>query len=318
MSGRQGVAGKENRKASKSRIRVLMTALTLTVFVIFAVVAFVLLLGSQNRLADKSKDEMIQMVCEDASSSAASLIPFVQPMFFKSGADEEGLAKELPKYMARELTDGQKEADAALRDLVNQGIMGTSYIVAIMPPFAPISDKPLVMISSDESLVYNWAVPDDLYQAIQDGTSYIYKPDGIPELGIEKDGLYVIASRIGHPLIEGYWGIVNVISIEDKVAAIDSFLSNERSNSELLFALVMIGCLIAAFLITFFILSRLIRSRITRPIDELAVAADDIMDGKLDVNIQVHEGGDFQVLESAFKEMAESIRMMIERSTDEE
>ncbi len=309
---------KKGRRGGRSRIRVLMTVLTLIVFIVFAAVAFVLLLSSQNRLADKSKDEMIQIVCQDASSSAASLTPFVEPLFFKSGQDEAGFARDLPKYLAHQLTDGQKAADAALKDLIAQGLFGASYIMVVMPPMAPISDTPLVMVSSDESLVYNWVVPDDLNQAIQGDASYIYEPDGIPSLGIEKDGLFIIASRISGTLGPEQWGVVAVASIEDRVAAIDAFLAHEQNNSQLIFALVMLGCLIVAFFITYFILSRLIRTRITKPIDDLAVAAEDIMDGKLDVDVEVHEGGDFQVLESAFKEMAESIRMMIERSTGEE
>lgn len=154
-------------------------------------------------------------------------------------------------------------------------------------------------------------------EGISGGAQYIYKPDGIPDLGIEKDGVYLIAARYPALTSGVVNGVVGVTSIEDRVAEIDAFLASEQKSSRLVFALVMLGCLIVVFLITYFILSRLIRKRITKPIDELAVAAADVMEGKLDVDIKVNEGGDFEVLEQAFKEMVDSVRMMIERSTDE-
>jgi methyl-accepting chemotaxis protein len=308
----------KSRKGGRSRIRVLMTALTLTVFLIFGAVAFIMLFSSQNRLAGKSKDEMIQLVCEDASSSASSLMPFVEKVFFKGGSDEASFQRDLPKIQAKELTEGQKDADAVLKKMVDDGLLNARYILFIHPPEPPVSDTTEVVLSNDESLVYNWRTPDYLVEAIAGDTRYVYRPEGVPDLGIEKEALFIIAARYPGINPSVLSGVVGVTSIEDRVAAIDSFLAGEQRNSRLLFVLVMIGCLLVIFLVTYFILSRLIRRRITNPIDQLTVAAAEIMDGKLDVDIAVHEGGDFEVLERAFKEMAASIRMMIERSMSEE
>jgi methyl-accepting chemotaxis protein len=316
METRSSVA--QSRKSGRSRIRLLMTVLTLTVFLIFGAVAFILLFSSQNRLAHKSKDELIQMVCQDASSSANSLMPFVEPLFFKNGTDNAAFQRDLPKILAKELTDGQEAADEALKKIVDDGLLNAKYVLVIHPPEPPITDTTDVVLSSDESLVYHWPVPDDLMEGISGDAQYIYKPNGIPDLGIEKDGVYIIAAR--YPgLTSGVMnGVIGVTSIEDRVAEIDSFLASEQKSSRLAFALVMLGCLIVVFLITYVILSRLIRKRITKPIDELAVAAADVMEGKLDVDIKVNSGGDFEVLEQAFKEMVDSVHMMIERSTEEE
>jgi len=70
--------------------------------------------------------------------------------------------------------------------------------------------------------------------------------------------------------------------------------------------------------ISFFVLSYLIRRRITEPIDELAAAAEEVVQGNLEVEVKVHEGGEFEGLERAFKEMVESFRKYIARSTGEE
>ena len=71
-------------------------------------------------------------------------------------------------------------------------------------------------------------------------------------------------------------------------------------------------------IITFFVLSYLIRRRITEPIEELAAAAGEVMEGNLDVEIKVHEGGNFEVLERAFKAMVEDWRTYIAKSVGEE
>jgi len=42
------------------------------------------------------------------------------------------------------------------------------------------------------------------------------------------------------------------------------------------------------------------------------------MEGNLDVDVEVHKGGDFENLERAFKEMVDSIRKYIAKSTGEE
>lgn len=307
-----------SRKSGRSRIRFLMTVLILAVFLIFGAVAFLLLFGSQNRMASKSKDQLIQMVCQDAASSARSLMPFVEQAFFVNGTDNAAFQRDLPKILAHELTDGQKAADAAIKDMVDQGILNAKYILVIHPPEPPVSTTTEVILSNDESLVYNWTVPDDLIEGIKDGSQYIYEPNGIPDLGIEKDGLFVIAAHYPGLTSGVVNGAVGVTSIEDRVNEIDAFLGTEQRNTRLIFALVMLGCLIIVFLITYVILSRLIRNRITKPIDELAVAAADVMEGKLDVDIKVNKGGDFEVLEQAFKEMVDSVHMMVERSTEEE
>ncbi len=43
----------------------------------------------------------------------------------------------------------------------------------------------------------------------------------------------------------------------------------------------------------------------------------EVMTGNLDVDVKVHEGGDFEGLEYAFKEMVESFRKYIAKSIDD-
>ena len=105
-----------------------------------------------------------------------------------------------------------------------------------------------------------------------------------------------------------------MINTPDSIAEIEGFYDQERNRINMVLAGVIGGSILVVFLISFFILSYLIRRRITEPIDELSAAAERVMEGDLDVNITVHEGGDFQGLERAFREMVASFRKMIARS----
>jgi nitrogen fixation/metabolism regulation signal transduction histidine kinase len=71
---------------------------------------------------------------------------------------------------------------------------------------------------------------------------------------------------------------------------------------------------VAIIIVTFFGLRLMIRKRITEPIDILSAKAGEVMEGNLDVYVMVHKGGEFEGLESAFKEMVESMRAYIEKS----
>jgi nitrogen fixation/metabolism regulation signal transduction histidine kinase len=82
--------------------------------------------------------------------------------------------------------------------------------------------------------------------------------------------------------------------------------------------LVIFGSIIVVILITFFVLSYMIRKRITDPVDQLAAAAEQVNEGNLDVEITVHEGGEFEGLERAFKQMVESWQKYIDKSLGEE
>ena len=109
-------------------------------------------------------------------------------------------------------------------------------------------------------------------------------------------------------------GYVGIKPMDEEIASINDFYSEESRKTSLTLGLVVGISILVVILISFFVLSYLIRKRITEPIEELASSAGEVMDGNLDVDVKVHEGGDFANLERAFKEMLESIRKMIAKS----
>jgi nitrogen fixation/metabolism regulation signal transduction histidine kinase len=113
-------------------------------------------------------------------------------------------------------------------------------------------------------------------------------------------------------------GYVFVKDMSDRVAEVNAFYEDERSGVDLLLWLTMIISILVVGVISFFVLSHLIRKRITEPIDKLTATAEVVMEGNLDVEVEVQEGGEFEVLEAAFKEMVESFRNYIAKSVEED
>ena len=67
------------------------------------------------------------------------------------------------------------------------------------------------------------------------------------------------------------------------------------------------------FIVIFVVLSYLIRSRITRPIEELSEAAEKVIEGDFNVEVSVREGEEFANLKNVFNLMLKSMREFIAR-----
>jgi nitrogen fixation/metabolism regulation signal transduction histidine kinase len=149
-------------------------------------------------------------------------------------------------------------------------------------------------------------------------TPYLLREEGVPELGLEGAQLIILGAQ-EFAFAPGFqFFYVSIVPMQEKIDAVNAYYDQERRNVSLTLGLSVFLSIIAVVIIIFFLLSYLIRKRITEPIDELAAEAKEIMEGNVDVEIKVHEGGEFQGLEQAFREMAQSIQKLIFRSTEEE
>lgn len=317
MDGGSTSGGSKSRKR-RSRILYEITALIVVVLVISGLVTFFLVRDSQNKLIDKSIDKVI----ETESKNIASALDYMIRMEMETGMTDLGLQRldsmELIADMAqKKLTDFQRKIDSAFGRMVDTGFFNLEYIFVVVPPSSLVRD-PIVMASSDESMVYDWEIPEYLLQAIEAGEPYILMKEGIPELDLEEQQLIILQPGES-PVMKGfYFTFVNVIPMQERIDAINAFFDEERDSISLTLGLSVFISIIAVIIITFFVLNYLIRMRITAPIEQLAAEAEEVMQGDLDVDIVVHEGGEFQGLERAFKEMVESFRTYIAKSTGEE
>jgi len=305
-------------KKKRSRILYEITGLIVVVLVISGLVTFFLVRNSQNELIDKSIDKMI----ETEANNVASALSYLTQQELESGMAGIGLegfdmAQFVADMQQKKMTEFQKNAGEAMKGMVESGFFDLEYYFLIVPPSA-LSQEPFVMVSSDDSMVYTWEAPAYLVEAMEAGEPYLLRDDGIPELGLGDAQLMILIAEES-PIMEGfYYTSVCVIPLQERIDAINAYYDEERNNVSLTLGLSVFLSILAVVIITFFVLNYLIRKRITEPIDQLAAEAEEVMDGNLDVEVEVHKGGEFQNLERAFKEMVESIRKYIVRSTGEE
>ncbi|MEW6552986.1 MAG: HAMP domain-containing protein [Actinomycetota bacterium] len=302
-------------RRKRSGILFLITALIIVVFIAFGLVTMLLFRSSQDRLIEKSIDKMIETEMENLVSASAYIADLLLPTFEEkiSGATPTELILAL---LNKELTEGQRFIIDEMKGMVDSGLFGLSSVSIVMLPSAFNPDA-MVIAASDETLIYGWEVPDYVMDVIDEGGGYIYSEEGFPEIGLEGPHA-IIANKGISPTSGTEVGYVFVKPMGDQVAAIEAFYEEERDNTSMVLWLTVIFSAVGATVICFFVLSFLLRKRITEPIDQLAATAEEVMDGNLDVEVTVHEGGEFEGLERAFREMVESLRKYINRSVGEE
>ncbi len=215
--------------------------------------------------------------------------------------------------LERQINEYVHFSDVWMQKIIDEGALSANRMFLIAMPSAFIQQAEIVM-SSDESLIYNWPVPDYLQQAINDNRLYVYLPRGIPELGMNDESLVIIKKMEGMVNLSFPSAFVGVGSIHEKVAAINDFYNNQKKDSTILMVLIMLISALLLSLLSFFALRYLIRKRITKPVDELSAAAEEVMEGNLDVEIEINKGEEFEGLKYAFKELLEALRAFISQS----
>lgn len=306
-------------KTRKSRILYQITALLIAVLVVSGLATFFIVRDSQERLIDNSIDKLIENNAAKTLSTyefmASGLIEEMEAMLEET--DQQLFVKAI---MNEEIVAAQDYVNDELHKMTEGGLLGFEVLFVLLPP-SPVFPKTTAVNSSDRNLVYNWDVPDYVIEAMGNDTSYILREEGIPELGCAGEYLIIlveIEDSPGEKMGMGAATLAAVIPMEDEISQINSFYNDERRKTNIILGIVVGVTIAIVFLISFFILSFLIRKRITEPVDKLSTAATEVMDGNLEVEINVHEGGDFEGLERAFREMVGSLKRMIARSVGEE
>jgi HAMP domain-containing protein len=315
-------------RQKRSRILIQITALLVVVLIASGLATFFLIRGYQNRLIEKSTDKLIETQVKGVYTAYQYITNLLVPTFVERLGDtsEEELIDAL---LNERLTGGQEFVDDELQKMVDDGVLGLETIMVIVPP-SILHSETLILACNDESLIYTWEVPDYIEDAVEEGDPYIWMENGVPELGLEGEYLIVIADIRGDVLEGRDTGQDQARALADQarilafrpmhqdIAAINDYYNQEKRNLNILLALVILGSIIVVMLIIFFVLSYLIRKRITEPIDELAAAAEEVMQGDLEVDMPVREGEEFAGLKQAFNQMVASLRGLIARSVGEE
>ncbi len=316
----------ESRKMRGKRSRILyeITGLVVVLVIASGLLTFFFVNAAFNRLVDESIDKVV----EEQAATIDSGLKYVGEKEAREtlGDYSQFTMEELLETTRTAMETGEpseviKKAVGRLQKLVDDGVLGLELIFEISLENPPVIPEDLIIVSSDEELFLQ-RPPDEVLAAIDEvkagGETYKYLEEGLPELGLEGEyllSLYDMSEL--NPLFSGQWG-AHFVPMGDVIAEIKDFYNSEKNRATLIIGLIILGTVLLVILITFFVLRHLIRRRITEPVDALSAAAGEVMEGNLDVEVEVHEGGDFQGLEEAFKEMVESIRKYIARSVGEE
>lgn len=307
------------RKGIVARSKILreISIMLVAVMIISGLVTFFIVRHSQEQLIEKSIDKMLAQSAEDAAVFFLSNMELLMPKYMEIFA-QEGMEKIAASILSKELSYSQSLVCEELKNLAEAAPMGINLhmVIVLSNPDFP-SPRPFIFACSDKNLVYDWEIPVDIAESLERGEPYVYREEGIPELGLEGEHL-VITARIEDKDAGYVVGYVGIKPLAEEVATVNQFYDRERRNTILNLGLVVGISVLVVIFVSYFILNVLIRKRITQPIEQLASSAERIMEGDLDVDIQVHEGGDFAVLERTFKEMLESIRRMFDAAFKED
>lgn len=306
---------KTNRKSrASSLILAQITILLLIVFVAAGLMSLLLYRRSLHNLINESKDEIIGSIAEVVSSTHEFISELLLQFMGLSGfsVDDPVVTREFADALAnKQLSSLQKAANDILGEMVESGLDGLDAIVVALPPTEPYNSEPLIIMSSSGSYMYG-DLPYEIAEIGETGENdYKVFEDGIPELGLE--GAHIVTSyrfNIGPGMSTLLY--FDFKPIQEDVDSINSFYEKEMNQINITLLIVTICTVVVLVLTIFLFLSYLIRTRINRPIDELSAAAEQVMEGNLDVEVKIRDGEEFEGLKRAFNEMLRSISKIID------
>ena len=192
------------------------------------VVGFIAFNRTQNKLIDESMDKMVQITVDSFSTGSnyvrETLDTMVMEALAEQGletAEHQGSIWAIHEQAAFRGTEVLRPDDQGYGGSGRYG-HGKSFHDPYQQPYARGA---AVVVSSDESLVYQWEIPDYLLQAIEDGVPYLYLKDGVPELGLQ--GEYVIA--IQNYDLEGFLqAYIGIRPMHKEIMEMQGFYTNEK------------------------------------------------------------------------------------------
>lgn len=303
----------ERQKETRSKILWEITLLVLAV-VIVTILSIVLVYNNFiDDLIKKSKNDLIETQVEAASAGFNSLTGILNNAMEEKFGSVDTAADFANGILTKTPSRASIEANAIVKGIADEGIVGDGCLFVAVPAYPPFFEEPVIIVTSEDKLMFD-GVPESVYSVLENGKSYGLIENGIPEWGLE--GTQLIIYNKLETIYSGGMTVyaVGIKPIQGDVDRIYETYDREKRKINFLVTIVS-GCsAVLLFLITFFVLRFLIGSRITKPIDELSAAAEQVMEGDLDVEVPVREGEEFENLKKVFNEMLESLRRLFSRA----
>jgi HAMP domain-containing protein len=336
FGGRTGIGGRimKNRKThGRSLILFQITALVVVVFIISGAISLVFFNRSMNNLVQKSKEKLIaseaKIICGSYKYISDMMIEKLRLSSDPLRDPVKVLASSMQAIANKTTSPLQTEVNQMFQNMIRDNLLDIKLAMFALPTTPGLNSEPVVFMSSDPSLMYK-TLPKEMVNLVKvdksentllrarinSTSSYMLAEDGIPALGIKSPTL-VTSFDMSEPVSHMNLWFFGFKPMVKDIAAIDSYYRNEERSVNEVLGIVIGITTVALILITFFVLSYLIRTRITKPMDELEAAAELAMEGDLDVEVKITPGEEFESLKMVFNSMIRSLRNLISRATGE-
>ena len=309
----------EEKKAGlgkgRSRLLYQITLILVIVLVIIGVTVFLVVNSALDRLIEEDKQDRIDSEAQIIYNDAVYISEIQLGQMLVDFPDMD-VAEIIAAVKEKKMHEFIVYANEGLKEGVDAGMLGAEAVMIVDPTGSTSLGYPFAMACSNDDLTYE-EIPTYIITAFEENENFIYRKEGIPELGFEGEYLVTLVSLRPQGIPSEYV-FLGIRPFDEEIARIDDFYSSERNRLTWILALVIGGGIVLIFLITFLILQRMINKQITQPIDELTAAAGEVMEGNLDVEINIREGEEFETLKRAFREMLTSIRDILNKSMGRE
>ncbi|MBN1288039.1 MAG: HAMP domain-containing protein [Actinobacteria bacterium] len=304
--------GRAGYKKSGSRILWQITVLVLIIFIISASLSWFFYWRSTNELVDESKKKVVETQAQNMSSTFGFITGLLGEIITNQlNVSPDELSNTIRDFASMKVSRIQVEASEIMLRMIESGTMGMEEAFVVLPGGMMTPDDTILMASNQDHIYSD--VPESLQPLYDSPEPYILLENGIPEWGLNNEQLAVYKEAAFGETGQNVLA-TGIKDMREEIGSINSFYQRKQRNVNIVMAIVIVSSLIFLFVITFFVLNHLIKSRITRPIDELSEAAEKVMEGDLDVEIEITKGEEFEGLKRAFSNMLKSLRDIMSRA----
>ncbi len=301
-------------RTTRSRVLNRIILALLVILIVLELATFFIYRGSQADLVKNSKQQFLEQQTNNLNSSIFYIYRINTSRLLE-------IAKDVPLQMTLEAIANKTftPIQVYLNDLMKEQVaLGFNQMeLGMMIPINTIPGMgPFVIASSDEQLIYNFELPPYIADHLEEDSYSQFFENGVAELGLEGKQLMAM-SKENEPTTNTTISVVVFRPMDEEVAAVDAFYNRETRKTSIASVLLVVVAALIVIAISYLYFSYLIRREITKPIEELEQVAMEVIDGNLDVKLEVREGEEFENLKRSFMAMVESIRSIIGRTFGE-
>lgn len=305
-----------SRKRASFKISVQITAVVLTIFIIASVAGLFIFRKSLDGLTENSKDKVVESVASLVSSTHDFVARMILYIFLlESGEPNYDTIEQSLRQSVNEGkgTSIQVYVNGLLSEMVDSGINGLDVGYFAIPPTPGENDKAVVAASNSPEYIFE-EVPDEVAALIEGDKNYKLFEDGIREMGLEGEYLVTSYKLTDEGSDEAILWYFDFKPMDELLAGIDSFYQKESRSAMLWLSLTIGLSIIGLIIISFLVLGHLIKRRITGPIEELSGAAEKVVDGDMNVRVEIKPREEFSELKHAFNQMISSISAIVSKT----